>query len=121
MLMRVPRELLRDTITIEDYAGAGAHGAIYGDPRDVRASFQTTQKFVSDSHGYTISVTVMAIIRPEDGPVSAESRITSHGTQYRVVQVYPMPRRFHPTQWELMLDRWPNAQRHPGPGSGSGS
>jgi len=117
--MRVPHEILRDRITLEEFAGHGAHNAIYSEPRVIRASFQTTQKLVVDSRGESVSVDALVIIRPEDGPVTVESRVTDHGTVYRVVRCYPYPNRRRPSQYELELARWASLSRAAGSGNGS--
>ena len=115
--MRVPHELLRDTITVEEHAGHGAHHPLYGGPVQIRASFQTTSKLVTNQRGETVAVDALVIIRPEDGPIQIESRVTDHGTQYRVVECYPYPNRRRPSQYELQLAKWASSPR----GSGSGS
>lgn len=103
--MRVPKELLRDSISVLDYGGSGAHGPLYAAPRSVRASVQPTQHDFTDSRGVTVTVNTLAIIRPEDGPVPVESRVTAEGITYRVMQCYAMPDTRRPSHYELALAR----------------
>lgn len=120
--MRVPRELLRDTVTIEDFGGSGARGPVYDAPRSVRGSVQptsrlaTSQNAATGSFGVTVVIDALVVIRPEDGPVRPESRVTARGVGYRVVQSYPMPDERRPSHYELALARHASAG---GVGSGS--
>lgn len=104
--MRVPRFLLRDTIALEDYGGSGARGPLYATSRNVRGSVQPKTALVTDSRGQAVTITALVIIRPEDGPVPAESRATTRGVTYRVIQAYPMPDERRPTHYELVLSKF---------------
>lgn len=104
--MRVPTNLLRETLTIEDFLGNGARGTLHGAARTTRSSVQPTSKLVTDSRGQQVVVEILAIIRPEAGPVLAESIITWAGTRYRVVSAYAMPDTRRPSHWELALARY---------------
>lgn len=117
--MRVPSELLRFKVTVEDFVGPGALGPVYGKPRVVRASVQSTYRLVTSSPGYTVTVDALVIVRPEVGPVLPESRVTARGTVYRVFQCYAMPDERRPSHYELHLTRF--ASLGGGTGSGSGS
>jgi hypothetical protein len=116
--MRIPRELLRETASVEDYGGAGAHGPLFAAPRSMRASIQPTSKLVGDAQGATVAVDVLVMIRPEDGPVRPESRVTTRGVVYRVAQAYAMPDERRPSYFELALTRYDVSEAWPG-GSGS--
>lgn len=103
--MRVPRFLLRDTILIADFEGSGGRGRVYT-PRaaPVRCSVQPTAKTVTTTGtGTTVTVATRVIIRPEDGPVRVESKVTLRGVTYSVLEAYPMPDERRPTQWELLI------------------
>jgi hypothetical protein len=117
--VRVPKELLRDTITVEDYEGAGARGAIYGEPRQVRAQVQPTARVwvERDNTGVSQDIDALAVIRPEDGPISVESRVIWGGTRWRVVRSYAMPDERRPYHHELALTRYSTVRSG---GSGSG-
>lgn len=103
--MRVPRQLLREQIVVEDYAGAGARGPVYAAARTVRASVQQTSRLMIDERGRQLTIDALVIVRPEDGPVRPESRIAWAGSTFRVERAYPMPDSRRPSHWELALTR----------------
>lgn len=116
--MRIPRQVLRDTVTLERFGGSGAMGPLYGAPETLRASFQGTARATSSSDGAVLAVTAAVFIRPEDGPVRPESRVTrSDGTRYRVVECYPMPDERRPSYYSLVCEKF--ATGYSGSGSGS--
>ena len=106
--VRVPHEALKERITIEDYNASGSLGPTFGTPRtNVRASVQPTTKVVTDSRGVVTTIVSVIIIRPEAGPVPAESRVTdSLGRVFRVIQGDPFPDARRPSQWELTVAKW---------------
>lgn len=101
--MRVPRSLLRDTAEIEDYIGSGARGPQYQVLRVVRCSVQATNKFMASDDGRNVFITVAMIIRPEDGPVPVESKVTFAGSEYRVVKTFAYPDARRPSHYEVSL------------------
>lgn len=119
--MRVPRQLLRETITVREYTGSGARGPIYSSARTMRAQLQRTDEAVQDSHGVVVQVQDLAVVRPEDGPVGAEALVEAHGEDFRVVRCYAMPDERRPYFYQLQLARFkPGTRSAPGvPGSGS--
>lgn len=104
--MRVPRQLLRDAATVEAYGGSGALGPLYAAETEIRISIQPTTRVVSAPDGEALTIDTMAIIRPEDGPLRPESRVTARGIRYRVVECYPMPDERRPTHYELSLAKF---------------
>lgn len=105
--MRIPYAALRQRMTVEDYQGEGAYGASFGDPReDLHASIQQTQAIVVNWKDEQITVDTMVLIRPEDGPVAAGSRVTINGKTYQVVKAFPIPDEFRPSHYELMVNLW---------------
>lgn len=104
--MRAPHVILRETITIQDFAGSGARGPIYAASRSARASVQPTSKLASDAHGNQVAVDALAIVRPEAGPIPIESIVTWLGQRYRVAQAFPMPDSRRPSHWELSLTKY---------------
>jgi hypothetical protein len=106
---RVPREVLRDTISVEDYGGSSAHGPVYSSARRVRASLQPTTRLVNSSRGQVVAASALVIVRPEDGPVAVGSRVTLSGVVYRVEQVYAMPDSRRPSHLELVLSMYSTA------------
>lgn len=104
--MRIPTHLLRETIAVQDFTGSGAKGPTYAVSRSLRASVQATSRLVTDATGRTVTVDLVALVRPEKGPVPVESRVTWAGSAYRVVQAVPMPDSRRPTHYELGLMRY---------------
>ena len=93
-------------MTVEDYVGEGAYGTTFSTAREIPASVQTTQSTLTEWKGEQIVINTMVLIRPEDGPVNAGSRVTIDGDAYRVVKSFPMPDGFRPTHHELMVSSW---------------
>jgi len=115
--VRVPRQLLRELILVEDFGGSGARGPLFeAREKPVRASVQPTMKLFTDASGQQYAIDALVIIRPEDGPVRPESKITARGEKYRVVRTYPMPDERRPSHYELAVSKW-----FPQGGAGSGS
>lgn len=104
--MRVPHEMLRETVVVEDYRGAGAYGVAFEDPRDVRANVQRTERLEVTTHGRQLLATTLMIIRPEAGPVPIESKITWNGDQFRVIRAFAVPDTRRPSHWELTVAPW---------------
>lgn len=104
--MRVPHELLRETISVEAYGGAGAKGPVYAPATSMRASMQSTSRMTTDSRGTQRVVDVLAIIRPENGPLATETRVTWAGVTFRVASCMPIPDSRRPTHYELELLRY---------------
>lgn len=124
--MRVPKELLRDTLTVRDFVGSGARGAVYGEPRTVKAQIQPTARvwIERDNTGVSQDIDALVVIRPEDGPVTVESIIESSqvgGQKWRVIRAYAMPDERRPYHWELALTRYANPTSGQGSGSGASS
>lgn len=102
--MRIPRNYLRDELTVENYAGSGARGAVYAPGRAVRASVQPTTRSTSDPSGRIIQAVLAVVVRPEED-IPVESRVTYGGQRYRVAQSDLMPDDFRPSHRELVLSR----------------
>ncbi len=121
--MRVPKELLRYRITVRDYEGSGARGAVYGVPRVIRCQIQPTARVwvERDNTGISQDIDALIIVRPEDGPVRVESIVTTtDGSHFRVIRSYAMPDERRPSQWELAVTRYA-VPGSAGFGSGGGS
>jgi hypothetical protein len=115
--VKIPRQLLRDVITIRDFAGSGSLGPTFGAPRTLRASVQPTTRVIVGPDGRNLQCSAMILIRPEDGPIRPESRVTYPPDAYRVLVCEPMPDRRRPTHYEILAETWIGAA----PSSGSGS
>ena len=117
--MRVPSELLRFSITVEDFAGSGALGPVYGEPRVIRASVQSTLQTVTTASGQTVTIDTLLLIRPDAGPIRPESRVTARNTLYKVVECYAMPDERRPYYYDVKLARFASLGGSLGSGSGS--
>ena len=104
--MRIPHQLLRETVSIEDFAGSGARGPVYSPARSVRGLVQQTSRLMNDLHGNQVPIDALLLVRPEDGPVPVESKVTWLTTIYRVGQALPMPDSRRPSHYELSLIRY---------------
>lgn len=103
MRLKVPSFLLRDRITVEPLAGSGAYGDTYDAPRTIKAHVEPTNRLVLDRDGQTARAEANVIIRPEDGPIPLESRLTWGGKTYRVLQAGAMPDEARPSHRELTI------------------
>ena len=104
--MRIPHSILREDIAVQDFLGSGAHGPVYADARDVRARVEPTSRLFTDDQGRVLTITLLASIRPEAGPVPPESRVAWAGRTYRVVTAAAMPDTRRPDHYELALARF---------------
>lgn len=104
--MKIPTFLLKDTISLEKYAGSGAHGPVYDGVVSVKAVFQDTTKLITNLRGVVVAASAAVLIRPEDGPVPVESRATVRSVVYRVASANPFPNEVSPYYWELLLDQY---------------
>lgn len=104
--MRIPHSALRETITVQDFNGSGAHGPVYAAARNVRASMQEVSRLVTDTDGRQVLINVVAFVRPESGPVPAESRVAWGTSTFRVIAATPMPDSRRPSHYELSLARY---------------
>lgn len=104
--MRIPNSALRESISVADWAGSGAHGTTHGAPRTIRAAVQPTSRLVVDARGKEVVAELQVLIRPEAGPVRPESKVTWAGVVYRVLAAVPMPDTRRPSHHELFLTRY---------------
>lgn len=104
--MRVPRELLRETVSVEDFSSSGSLGPVLAAARSIRASVQATNELTVNDRGRTVGIILKMVIRPEDAPLTPESKVTYNGGTYRVVESYPVPDGRRPSHYEVVLARW---------------
>ena len=118
--MRVPNELLRNTITVRAYLGQGARGASYGEPRTMKAQVQPTARvwIERDNTGVSQDIDALIVVRPESGPVAVESIIEYGGEKFRVIRSYDMPDERRPSHIELAVTRYSTTASVGGSGSG---
>jgi hypothetical protein len=95
--------MLRDRISIEDYQGDSAYGAVFAAARVVKAKVEGRLELVVDRQGNTVRAEAHAIVRPEAGPVPLESRVTWAGKTYRVLHDAALPGETRPSHRELVL------------------
>lgn len=81
-------------------------GGGFSEPREVRANVQATEAFKIEWKNEEIIINTLVIIRPEDGPVKAGSRVTAFGGEYRVVKSFAIPDEFRPSHYELAVMSW---------------
>lgn len=101
--IKIPGFLLRDRITISNYSGSNAYGVNTGAPRTVKAKVEPTNRLIIDRAGNQARAEATAMIRPEDGPVPVESKVTWGGKEYRVLAAGALPDEVNPTHRELVL------------------
>lgn len=101
--MKVPTQLLRETVTISEYLGSGSRGPKFGDAREVRALMQPTSRLLVDDDGNTVTVSIVMIIRPEDGPANPRTRVVWGSQSYRVASGLFFPDTRRPVHFEAGL------------------
>lgn len=71
-MVKLPRWLLRHTITVEPYQGSGAYGPQYGDPHAAAALVAETVKHVRSGTGEIVVSTAQIYAGPDlDCPVGS--------------------------------------------------
>lgn len=103
--MRVPNYVLRETIAVEEYNGAGARGPTYSPQRSIRALMQPTNRLLTEQDGHVVTIDTIMIARPESGLLPVQSRVTWGGDNYRVLRAFAMPDTRRPTHLEYSLTR----------------
>lgn len=105
-MTRVPGFLLRDRVTIEDYAGSSAYGDTFSAGRSgVKASVEPTNRLIVTRDGQQARAEALMVIRPEDGPVPVGSRVTWGGEAYIVLSAGAIPNEVRPSHRELWLGK----------------
>ena len=118
--MKIPSQVLRDRIIVEEFEAAGALGPLFRVPKTIRAFVQPDNTLGFDSYGRSVNITAKGAIRPESGPLALESKVTmkSTGKVFRVIACAAMPDAVRPTHWEITLGNW-DAKGAVGSGGGS--
>jgi len=101
--MKVPTQLLRETIVVSDYEGSGSRGPKFGAQRTISALMQPTSRLVTDTDGNLVTVGIVMIIRPEDGPVAPRSKVVWGSQGYRAASGLFFPDSRRPTHYEAGL------------------
>jgi hypothetical protein len=82
----LPRSLLRETVEVEVYRGHHAFGAVYGPPRRVRCTINSTRRHVIGPEGED-TIGEATLVFGLEAVVPVGSRIVVDGTRRRVIQV----------------------------------
>jgi len=114
--VKIPRQILRDVVTIRDWTGSGSFGATFGSSYTRRVSVQPTTRVIIGPTGATLRCDVSILIRPEDGPIRPQSWIKLGSSSWRVLECSPVPTIQRPTHYEILAATWTGALP-----SGSGS
>ena len=88
---RIPGFVARERLSVEPYAGAGAHGDTYGTAITVRAMVEPMVRLVKTSTGLEATSELAAYVRPPVVEIPVESKVTRAGRLYRVLAAAPWP------------------------------
>lgn len=108
----VPSSLLRQTATVEAYAGeSGERGPVFGDPVSVKTRVEPRNRRVVRPDGTEAAVSAVAWVRPDAAGVLAdgrrlvgqEDRFVCDDVAYEVVEVATIRGLSRPTHRELVL------------------
>lgn len=82
--------MLKDTVTVETWAGEGAYGAVYADPVTVRWNYDGKRRLVRNANGEEVISEGTGTAHPDDAPLFApESRLTIDARASRVLSTSP--------------------------------
>jgi hypothetical protein len=82
----LPRRLLRDSLTIEKYLGAGGVGAVIDDPVTVLGKVAMIRQLVRNVQGVEVVSEMTVYLHPDDAaPAVPESRVTFDGRVSTVI------------------------------------
>ena len=88
--MKVRRSLLKDTVSVETYAGEGAYGPIYAEPVAVPCRVEATRRLVRNASGFEVVSESTLFVHPDDvATFTPESRLTFATRQSTVIVVKP--------------------------------
>lgn len=102
-MVKIASNLLRDTITIERYAGSGSFTNEYAEAEVVKAHVETTNRLAIDPLGRNARVEAIVYLRPEVAPVPVDSRITWGGVTFRVLTAGALPDEVRPEYRRLQI------------------
>lgn len=75
-MSRIPRWLLRHTVTVEAYQGDSAYGPVYGPPAAVRCFVEDGAKLIRNDQGHEVVSTARLYARLDTTTAPAQSRVT---------------------------------------------
>lgn len=82
----IPSALLADTVTLESYEGAGAHGPIFGAKSEICVRLEPRRRLLKRGDGVEVISAGVLFARPNVA-IKAEDRVTCEGRTYRVLDV----------------------------------
>lgn len=84
--MKIRRAYLKETVSVESYAGQGAYGPAYGSAVTVRAHIDATRRLVRDAEGREVVSELTLYVHPDDASAfPPESRVTVAGAHVSTV------------------------------------
>ena len=89
----LPRSLLRDTISVETYGGAGAYGPVYAAATTVLGRVSYVRQLVRNSEGVEVVSETTIYVQPDDlDSFPPQSRVTIDGRVSTVIGCGPQGR-----------------------------
>lgn len=83
--------MLKDTVTVETYAGDGSYGPVYAEPVTVPCNINAKRRLVRNANGDEAVSEATLTVHPDDVPVfTLETRLTIAGRASTVLSVAPM-------------------------------
>jgi hypothetical protein len=92
--MKIRRSLLKDSVSVEPYAGQGAYGPVYTAPQTVSVALDHTRRLVRNSEGAEVVSEATLYVHPDDeARFPAQSRVTIAGRTSEVLATSPQTMR----------------------------
>lgn len=89
-MMRIPANLLNQSVTATPITGHSTYGAIYGTAYSLKCRIEPKRELIRNNSGEEIVVMARLFAFPE-ATLKPEDRIEWAGTSYTVATVAPMP------------------------------
>lgn len=100
--MKIRRSMLKDTVTVETYAGDGSYGPVYAEPVVVLCNVQMKRRLVRTASGDEAVDMPVLTVHPDDVSMfTPETRFTIAGRASTVLSVAPMTFRGHMSHAEV--------------------
>lgn len=88
--MKIRRSQLKDTVSVETFAGEGAYGAVYAAPVTVRWNYDGKRRLVRGANGEEVVSEGTGQAHPDDaGVFTPETRLTIDGRASSVIAASP--------------------------------
>lgn len=86
--MKIRRSLLKDSVSVQPYAGQGAYGPAYTAAQTVMVSLDATRRLVRDANGAEVLSEATLYVHPDDESKFPPESVVTIGTRTsRVVSV----------------------------------